>query len=494
MAQTLEIFDGSVTIDLLGSNYTALFRGGVAGLGDPPSAVSASANTITAKTLQPRTVTIPLKISGSSVADLRTKIRDLDETLREASDRRISGHGTVIVLKTNFTTTSADDTDWRILEGGLVQPQSILNTIAVDTNNLIVGAVLRLLVEPLGRLAQVSPTDDTLENEVDSTNLNYDDFDSLTGNQPALANIKLHDTNNGGGTPWNGSKTVWIAKRSGSRKTDTLFIDESNDQIEGTNPFDDTAVFSKPAGLTTNASGGTSETIRWTGSGGSASIEAKADMGYFEYDIAGGSLPKGLFRVLVRASMELLDTSAPANMVRTEFGVALGWKFGSATLTPAEADYKAFVSSTEDEWEIIDVGEISIPPHAVPEGITAPTLTIRIHAVVAADGAGSGSVPSGDYVEVAADHIFLLPIDEGAVIVNSVGTNDRIFLDGQGDNPGVYLLNTSDVAQQFATSDGKPFPIGPEDTRIMWLRDDIGDPTTIQAEISVDYLPQVGGV
>ena len=78
--------------------------------------------------------------------------------------------------------------------------------------------------------------------------------------------------------------------------------------------------------------------------------------------------------------------------------------------------------------------------------------------------------------------------------MNSVDTDDRIFLDGQGDNPNVYLLNSSDVAQQFAAADGKPFTIGPEDTRIYWLRDDTDDPSNIQAEISVDYSPQVGGV
>ena len=41
--QTLELHDGSTTINLLGSNYTALFSGGISGLGDPPADVSAEA-------------------------------------------------------------------------------------------------------------------------------------------------------------------------------------------------------------------------------------------------------------------------------------------------------------------------------------------------------------------------------------------------------------------------------------------------------------------
>ena len=97
-------------------------------------------------------------------------------------------------------------------------------------------------------------------------------------------------------------------------------------------------------------------------------------------------------------------------------------------------------------------------------------------------------------VAISIDYIFLLPVDEGVVVVDSVGTDDRVLISNKEDVPGVWLLNTSDVVQSFATFNGGPFNIGPEDTRIYWLRDDVGDPTTNQAVLTPIYTPLMQGI
>ena len=321
------------------------------------------------------------------------------------------------------------------------------------------------------------------------TNATFGIADSeRAGDEEGLLNIKVHDP---AGTAWGGSKRMWIAKRSGSRRTDAMFKAAADSFNQGTDPYSGNAgsFAGDTSGLATNASGGASDRIRWTVGAVSQLTAARSDVGSFQYDFA--TPPAGLFRVLARVSVEF--DFDDVDLTRADFKFALGYVFGGKTVTPVAADELDLVSTTEDEWEILDLGELAIPPIGVPTGFTSPTLNLRVHCIVDGSGQSWGTETAGNYIEWNADHIFLMPVDEGLVIVDSVATADRTLIDGQSDTPGVYILNSSDVVQKFATKTGGPFPVGPEPTRIHVIRDDVGDPSLIQFTVTPTHIPQLTG-
>ena len=215
-------------------------------------------------------------------------------------------------------------------------------------------------------------------------------------------------------------------------------------------------------------------------------VSAFISCGYITYQIAGGSIPHGLYRVLVRCLWE----AGAGHFDASHVGFALGWSFGGKSKTPVDGD-EVYLSA-ETQYEVIDLGELVLPPVSVPDGFTAPTFDLRIHGTL--DYPTTTAWTSNLNMDWRIDYIFLLPIDEGAAIVDSVQSSDRILIDSLSDTPGVYLLNGSDVIQQFATFTGGPLDIGPEDTRIYVLRDDTGDPSNIQFRLTPSYVPQVAGL
>ncbi len=313
-----------------------------------------------------------------------------------------------------------------------------------------------------------------------------------SGDEESLLQFKIHDANNGGGNAWSGDKTMWVAKRTGERRTDTLFYQAPDATVAGTNPYSPTSSsFTSPAGLTTNASGGTSQAARWSRDSGTLTLSgSRVSCAYFRYDIAGGSIPKGLFRVLARVSIEF---SSPGEQPDAQsFGFALGWSFGANSYTPVTADDVDMEGSSEDEWHTLDLGSLVLTPNSVPDGFTEPTLEIRVYCIWD-HGSTRANQAVDAYVEWTVDCIYLLPVDEGSWSASSVGTDDRLLADMQSEVPGIYELNGSDVVQQFATKTGGPFNIGPEPTRIYVIRDDVGDPPVTQFTATPTYIPQVTG-
>ncbi len=486
MAPTLELFDGSTTINFADASGNYGPRRGSIRFGAPETRSILAGTMLRGVHYGPREISFPLWIKGSSVADLQTKIRDLHSMLAKAIRRQKFDQGTIVVLKTQLGDNDASDISFRILSGALDLSPSSLDTVDVDTNNRIRNALLTLLVEPFGRLAAVNLSQDTLENEQDS-NANYIDVTSITGTHGAKLQFEVEE---GGASAWTGSKKIWVAMRSGERRTDTLFIQgEAEDSfVEGTDPFDGTGgTFSTDganAAHSSNTSGGQTAQARWTGNSGVGNtVAGYLNAGYVQYNIVAGSLPQGLFRVLVRGR---IDSDVSAHAVG-DVGFALGWAYGAQSYTPVDGD--EVYPSAHGEYQTIDLGELALPPHNVPDGYTGETLNLRIYLV---QDDTAANVNFNEKVDWFIDYLFLLPIDEGVVTVDAVGDTHKVLIDGLSDTPGVYLINDSDeVVQQFATATGGPFDIGPEDTRIYVLRDDTGDPTSVTFIVNGNYTPLV---
>ncbi len=314
----------------------------------------------------------------------------------------------------------------------------------------------------------------------------------IVGDASAPLRVRLDE--NGG---YQSVGKMWLATRSGERRTDTLSFDVPDSEVAGTDPTAGVAMAhtgGTTGGLTTNTSGGTSGFTRWSRDSGDLSLVTGVvpSVGYSQHDIAGGSIPKGLFRVLARCSVEHSTIDISANDM-TNFGFALGYVFGGKTVTPVAADAIMLAAADdEDEWHWLDLGELSIPPQALPEAeLTPPALNLRIHGVY--DGLGdSNSLTVGHYVEWACDQVFLLPIDESVIAVDAVPTsgNNVVWVSGISDTPGVWFIGGVTVSS-VPEFNGGPLQIGPEVTRLYYLKDDIGDPSSLGSTASIQYEPQI---
>ena len=211
----------------------------------------------------------------------------------------------------------------------------------------------------------------------------------------------------------------------------------------------------------------------------------------------GSSLPRGLFRVLARVRVRGNPFSRPFNtdLHETEKATAfaLGWSFGGRSKTPTERD--AVYLDDTGAFQTIDLGELSLPPIALPDGYTSPSLALSVYGVWLPPARYTAKANNRYYyARWEVDYIVLLPIDEGAVIVNGVGANDRILIDTLSDAPGVYLLDGSDVVRRFADFAGGPFGLDAEGTRIYALRDDPADPSSVRFTLAAEYEPLVSGI
>lgn len=251
-----------------------------------------------------------------------------------------------------------------------------------------------------------------------------------------------------------GSKKVWLAKRSGTRQTDSLWLEgEAADALTNNNSANFTVSAGRPvSGL---SGGATGQVHKYNG----LATIAATDIGRFDYTIS--SPPRGQFRVLARVRSK----NAGGNYANMKWG--MGWSYGGLTESPAAADGDYQSVAADDTWEILDLGLVNIPPIPESEIATNNSFQLRLFCNVST----STDITDGDYWQL--DWIFLLPIDEGVVIVNSVASTDVLAVDGISYPPSVFLLNGSNVITGFPDHVGKELTLGRENTRIYILRDDV---------------------
>ena len=474
MSAALEIHDGSSAIDLLAAPYFASAAAHVDSGAPSPDGYA------------PRTLEIALNPRASGGAGLRDALRKLEGVCAKA-ERSDSDGGARVTLRRRITGAASGNAEFRILRGEVALPPSLIAEAALSSASAAPGTTLRLLTEPFGRLAAVSPQPVTLANERRGANRNSLDFVNLPGSLGAKLQLKIADA----GDTWSGSGKMWVAKRSGERRTDTLFFQgEGGALAVGDTPMGSGRhVGSWSTVADSAASGGRAARLEWRSTG---RYELSTDFtlaGHVRIAVSGGGLPRGLFRVLARCrpSTDGFVYDESQNM-----GFALGWRIGARSKTPGESDAVYPPSGANDPaWEIYDLGEILIDP-PVPPGYSAPSFDLNVYAFhkgVARVGTSHRDRALRWDVDFAA----LMPVDEGAAIIGSVGADDAILLDTMGDAPGVYVLDSSGAAREFADFAGAPFSIGPEDTRVYILRDDAGAPSAVRFETAPKYAPLVAG-
>ncbi len=224
-----------------------------------------------------------------------------------------------------------------------------------------------------------------------------------------------------------------------------------------------------------NASGGN---FRRLATVHDATISADTIVGYHQYDLS--PAPRGAFRVLARVK----GSTSAGSYTSLSFGA--GYAYGTVSDVPSNADGDFIaLDAGSDTYQILDLGLINIPPIGESEIALNNTFSLRIYEYV-----NTAITPSGitqNTVNFDLDYIFLLPVDEGCVIINSVGTSDVLAIDSVSETPGVYVLDTSDTITEYPDYVGSPFYLGRDNTRIYILRDDA---ITATFAVDVKYVPR----
>ena len=474
MSAALEIHDGKSAIDLLGAPY---FASAAAHVGD---------DALGRERYAPRTLEIALNPRASGGSGLRDALRKLENVCAKAERRDADGVERV-TLRRRITGAAANNAEFRILRGEVALPPSLMAEPALSSASAAPGTVLRLLIEPFGRLATVSPQPVTLANEMDGANRNFLDFANIPGSAGAKLQLKIADA----GDTWSGSGKIWVAKRSGERRTDSLFFQaESGAANVGDNPMGDGRHVGSGSSVSdAGASGGRAARLEWRTGGRFQLATDFTLVGHVRIAVSGANIPRGLFRVLARCrpSTHGISYDEAKNM-----GFALGWRIGARSKTPRESDAVHPPSGADDPtWEIYDLGELLLDP-PVPPGYAAPSFDLNVYGFHKGTRR-FGTAQSNRALRWDVDFAALMPVDEGAVIIDSAGADDSLLLDAMGDAPGVYVLDASGAAREFADFAGAPFSIGPEDTRVYILRDDVGDPSAVRFQVSPKYAPLVAG-
>ncbi len=342
-----------------------------------------------------------------------------------------------------------------VLSGRLRYPRDLWSRAHLDLNNRIVDATLELLCKPFARRAALALGGDTLENHQNAGGAaNHVDVTSIDGDVEAPAQVRLVPS---GAT---GSKKLWVATRSGSRRTDTLWRQaEGRDSWTSLETSAGSIVESTVADA--SASDGSVSRARYTDFGGTQVFQEL--QGRWGFVLSGP--PRGLFRVLARVKVDWTDWTGIAASDVTFYK---GYAFGGLASTPT-VGVGGVSPAAQNAWQVLDLGELRVPPASVPDGYSLADFELRVFAAME-NARSPGSTP--DTLDWYLDYVFLLPADEYVAIVNNVGATDRLLVDSMTPQGQGFSLDGSDRAQGVAECVGKPLKASKLGTRVYVLRDD----------------------
>jgi uncharacterized repeat protein (TIGR02543 family) len=372
----LRLSDGSTTIDF----YSAEYRVNDEGLtiSAPDKVVSRMpANRFTGEKVSTvdyknRTVTIVFKILGSSLVDVQAKVEAIEAALNDAQERYLSGNGTQYYIEHQWD-DSAASRFYDVILGRLDLDASYYGTIL---NNLfmLIDCKLMFECEPFARLANQDIATETIYNVRAGGNYNYQDImaSTIASDVPAKAYIKLTPAGATGG------KNTYIAKRSGSRYSDSLWKDGEAD-TSVTNLAGGSHYLAESYVAGGDLSEGSSKRITF---GQNSALSDGALISKIRYTLA--TPPLGSFRVLVRAKCS--DVNGYHGM---------GWNYGGMDYTPALANGELIQNSAINTWDLLDLGRITIPP--IQRSSIATTGAFSLDLYQAAKGTMiSGVKPTGN--------------------------------------------------------------------------------------------------
>lgn len=308
-------------------------------------------------------------------------------------------------------------------------------------------------------------TDDNLYAIISAdTDANYQDITTAEayGDVPAKLYWLINPANE------TGEKKLWLAKRSGARYDDDLWFegeDFTSYTISG-GGYDNEHHLKLPS--STESSQMYAELVVTD-----VALGANTALGYFTFNMA--TAPRGQFRVLARCRAQTQDA---ADFDHISWGA--GYRYGDVTKAPSETDDEYYQVAANNTWEVLDLGLLNIPPIIESDIATNNVFGLRIWHY-ATEAFGGGETYKWDL-----DWVFLLPIDEGLVIISTTKVGDGIVMDGITSPTAVYSTVANVIVDKPGYV-GTPFSLGRETTRLYIVRD---DDNSVTFASDVKYQPQ----
>ena len=253
-----------------------------------------------------------------------------------------------------------------------------------------------------------------------------------------------------------GTEKVWVAKRSGLRQLDDLWI-EGEDAV-GTDIGGAGIIIVQNEPM---LEAGLSGDMFFRGQHFNAGAGPAAPLDLTRWDFQLNDVPRGQFRVLARVRTISDDV---ADFDHVSFG--FGWSYGDKTYTPTTAQSEFYTVAANNAFETLDLGVVDIPPLAESDIAITNVFTLRIFTQTL------DQLTINENYQWDVDYIFLLPIDEGLVILDAAAA-DVIGIDSITDPANVFIMDSVDRIEDFPDPTGRPFSLGREPTRIYVLRDDV---------------------
>jgi len=200
--------------------------------------------------------------------------------------------------------------------------------------------------------------------------------------------------------------------------------------------------------------------------------------------------------LIAGAAKKGAGSAATTSVNASDFKWGLSYTYGGFTLLDdTSPDTTSFVALTAaalaeyvtSNFEIIDLGTITIPPVASPDNQTEAALVLKIFN----HWATQRTIREDQEIQWWTDFVFLMPVDFGSAYISKTDAADVVLLDSMSDVKGAYLLNTSDVVQSFPNNQlGRSSEAHPDGTRVYVLAQNGNYTQGDTFTVSVTYRPR----
>ena len=282
----------------------------------------------------------------------------------------------------------------------------------------------------------------------------YLDLEDIPGDIPALLQVRAAENE--------AHTDFWLGARHGSRARDSQLFHQGEE-------------FSA-TGWGTAADGSASDdAVGWWNNSGTGISTNPASPTVVTKSVA--TLAQGQYRMLAR-----LRKRQVAGATNIDMYAALGYSYGGNTQDPqVAADYVAL--DLGDNYQLYDLGALTLPPVKAPSGLSDGTLTLRL-AFYAGSALGGGN--DSDFY---CDWLMFFPADFGFVYVSKPSQQDVVWVNSRSTPQGSWLLDTSDVVQAFPTGQWGSAPEAhPQGTRLYFASDDGNADVDDGWKVRVTYL------
>ncbi|MCK9341498.1 MAG: hypothetical protein M0P37_07090, partial [Synergistaceae bacterium] len=332
-----------------------ILEGGLA-IGNPSKDIIRHGQRISSIKRNNRLITLRCRITAESNSELRDRVDAIERLLHNAETRYQSGYGDSVYLEYQWGSTTGQNVYFDVIHGELQLPPDVQSVTLKQ--NYIVNARIVLECEPFARYADKDLPRASVMNSGGGGYHNYIDIPALAINSdvPAPAYINI--------TPQlaTGTKTLYIAKRSGARYNDNLWIEDNKTPIWGTLATHEQSYYDFIFAHDEECSD--ERYFRITHAPHPDDIAATGgivSVAKYLFSSQDFKLPTGVFRLLARCRV---NSPTPVN-AGFGYGYYYGYEGAGHGIEKMPSIIKGDFKQPDrpNVWQLLDLGVLVLPPH-----------------------------------------------------------------------------------------------------------------------------------